>query len=408
LELYASSSLLIGNLILAHALGGAGGTGVLLLDEAHHLSDAVLGGLRMLAPLDLKSERLLLQIVLVGQPELEVKLEQPQLRPIHQRIALRCQLKPFPDDEVVHYIHHRLHTVGCERPDLFTPEALHHIAVSSRGLPRLINIICDNALLLAYGKSQPLVSAAIVNEVVANLRITPLANGTIPSEQLHLSLPPSMVAVQHSPSDMAAGTQSLPVVIQPPASPIAPITQAKRRTSLSLATGVVLALILGGVVYTRQATEVRPGVPAAEQGEQPQPQRQSRLARTNRAASGANVAPTIRTRQSPVGQATEAESKSPVPQITQAQPNGQELRVTDGQEVTFMVTVANPHAGLRYTWLLDGNEQSQGQTWPYKAVATDRGQPRIVTVRISDAYRHVVERSWKLHIRNADRPFPPR
>src|SRR5581483_11263427 len=154
-----------------------------LIDEAHHLNDEVLGGLRLIAPLDMKSERLLLQIVLVGQPELERRLEEPKLRPIRQRVALRCRLERLKDEEIASYIRHRLETVGCERQDLFDTEALRRIARSSHGVPRLINIICDNALLLAYGEKSHTVSAQLIDEAVEKLSIDELTNSAPAIEQ---------------------------------------------------------------------------------------------------------------------------------------------------------------------------------------------------------------------------------
>lgn len=147
-----------------------GGTGVLLIDEAQNLREEVLENLRLLSNLETASEKLI-QIVLVGQPELETKLDQPSLRQLKQRIALRCRLDRLKDREVGPFIHYRLRAVGYERQDLFLPEAIQRVALYSKGIPRLINMICDNALLIAYAASRKTVSAEMIEEVASDLRL---------------------------------------------------------------------------------------------------------------------------------------------------------------------------------------------------------------------------------------------
>jgi type II secretory pathway predicted ATPase ExeA/ankyrin repeat protein len=146
----------------------AGGTGALLIDEAQNLSDEVLENLRLLSNLETSQEKLL-QIVLVGQPELDRKLAQPHLRQLKQRIVLWSRLGPLPDREVGPFIRHRLRIAGCERQDLFSLEAIQRIALYAKGAPRLINVICDNALLIAYASSQARVTADMIEEVAIDL-----------------------------------------------------------------------------------------------------------------------------------------------------------------------------------------------------------------------------------------------
>lgn len=145
-----------------------GGTGVLLIDEAQNLAEEALENLRLLSNLETTSEKLL-QIVLVGQPELEVKLNQASLRQIKQRIAVRSRLDRLKDREVGPFVAYRLSAVGYEGRDLFSAEAIENIAVYSKGIPRLINIICDNALLIAYASSQKKVSAEMIREAARDL-----------------------------------------------------------------------------------------------------------------------------------------------------------------------------------------------------------------------------------------------
>jgi type II secretory pathway predicted ATPase ExeA len=147
-----------------------GGTGVLLVDEAQNLSEDVLENLRLLSNLETGSEKLL-QIVLVGQPELESMLDKPKFRQIKQRIAVRNHLDRLKDGEVGRYIDYRLNSVAADHKSPFTPAAIQRIALYSKGVPRLINIICDNALLIAYVTSQQKISGNIIEEVAQDLRL---------------------------------------------------------------------------------------------------------------------------------------------------------------------------------------------------------------------------------------------
>jgi general secretion pathway protein A len=143
----------------------------ILIDEAQDLSDELLEDIRLLSNFETDSNRLI-QIVLIGQPELEQRLDQPQLRQVKQRVTLRCRLTPLPSDEVGSYINCRLKTAGYEGKELFEPKAVEKIGLNSQGIPRLINVICDNALLIAYASSKRKVSAEIIEEVARDLRLT--------------------------------------------------------------------------------------------------------------------------------------------------------------------------------------------------------------------------------------------
>ena len=147
-----------------------GGTLVLLIDEAQNLGEEVLENLRLLSNLETASEKLL-QIVMVGQPELETKLNQPELRQLKQRIAIQCRLERLDDEEVGPFITYRLNTVGYKRQQLFMLDAVQEIAYYSKGFPRLINILCDNALLIAYATSQKRITADIIREAAGDLRL---------------------------------------------------------------------------------------------------------------------------------------------------------------------------------------------------------------------------------------------
>jgi general secretion pathway protein A len=174
------------NQLLMDQLAKAG-TVALLIDEAQNLEAEVLENLRLLSNLETTDEKLL-QIVLVGQPELESKLTRPELRQVKQRIAIQCRLERLDDEEVGPFINYRLNVVGYKRQQLFTPEAIRAIAYYSKGFPRLINILCDNALLIAYATSQRRVTEQIIEEAATDLRFEmrdggPRATG----ESRHLS-----------------------------------------------------------------------------------------------------------------------------------------------------------------------------------------------------------------------------
>jgi len=141
-----------------------------LVDEAQDLSDEALEGLRLLSNLETDQEKLI-QIVLMGQPELQARLDRPSLRQLKQRVALQCRLVPLKDEEVGPYIDFRLRAAGYKGKGLFHPDAFRQIAFYSNGIPRLMNIICDNALLCAYARSQKIVSADIIKEVARDLRL---------------------------------------------------------------------------------------------------------------------------------------------------------------------------------------------------------------------------------------------
>jgi type II secretory pathway predicted ATPase ExeA len=146
-----------------------------LIDEAQNLSAEALEGLRLLSNLETDQEKLI-QIVLMGQPELEAKLDQPSLRQLKERVALRCRLLPLMAEEVGPYIDARLRAAGYEGTNPFHRDAVQEIAEFSRGLPRLINIICDNALVTAFAGSQKIVSAKMIKEVAGDLRLGPGAS----------------------------------------------------------------------------------------------------------------------------------------------------------------------------------------------------------------------------------------
>jgi type II secretory pathway predicted ATPase ExeA len=127
----------------------AGETPVLVVDEAQGLPTRVLEEIRMLLNLETPREKLL-QIVLVGQPELEARIKRPELRQIKQRVALRCKTAPLDLSETHDYIQTRLEIAGANGKPVFAPQAIDAVYFYSRGIPRVINLLCENALINAY------------------------------------------------------------------------------------------------------------------------------------------------------------------------------------------------------------------------------------------------------------------
>lgn len=168
-----------------------GTTTVLVIDEAHLLSKEVLEEARLLNNLETARGKLL-QIALVGQPELDEKLDSPELRQLKQRVAFRCHLRPLNFDEMQEYIAWRLKRAGANgHPPQFPAAALEAIYSYSRGYPRLINAICENALISAYAKGTRIVSAPLITETCRDLRISaaPLPPGgeSVESQVNHLT-----------------------------------------------------------------------------------------------------------------------------------------------------------------------------------------------------------------------------
>jgi general secretion pathway protein A len=145
---------------------------VLIIDESHGLSPAVLEEVRLLANFETNSEKLL-QIVLSGQPELREILNQPGLRQLKQRISLRCTIKPLNLYEINNYVRFRLKTAGAERVNIFHSSAIELIGQASAGIPRVINNICDNALLYGYAASQETIFRETISDVIETLDILP-------------------------------------------------------------------------------------------------------------------------------------------------------------------------------------------------------------------------------------------
>jgi general secretion pathway protein A len=160
----------------------AGETAVLIVDEAQNLSADVLEEIRLLTNLETSTEKLL-QIVLTGQPELEEKLKIPQLRQLRQRITLRCKTSALSLEETFGYIAERLRIAGATGEPIFSKEAIQTVHLYSRGIPRVVNLLCEHSMINAYVDSLRPVPAQLVEEVARDFQldeVAPIAgNGTI-------------------------------------------------------------------------------------------------------------------------------------------------------------------------------------------------------------------------------------
>ena len=148
----------------------AGEMTALIVDEAQSLSLELLEEVRLLANMEMPSGKLL-PVVLAGQQELAERLEFPEMRQLKQRVALRFELKPFELDDTAAYIASRIHTAGGSPASMFTKEAVTLIHQHSRGIPRVINVICDNALVSGMALGHRRVERAMVSEVCRDLRL---------------------------------------------------------------------------------------------------------------------------------------------------------------------------------------------------------------------------------------------
>jgi len=152
----------------------SGGNVILIVDEAQNLDGDSMENLRLLSNLETPKQKLI-QIILSGQPELDVKLSRPELRQLAQRISLRRYINPLSEKETYEYIQHRLSVADYTGPSLFSRRARRMIWEYSEGVPRKINILCDNALLVGYAIGGKTIEASIVEEAIRDLSWSPFS-----------------------------------------------------------------------------------------------------------------------------------------------------------------------------------------------------------------------------------------
>jgi general secretion pathway protein A len=165
----ASMLRLLGNVLMSRHSQGL--RTILVVDEAHLLPHHLLEEIRLLSNFETNREKLL-QVILCGQPELHELLGQPELRQLKQRVSLKCSIKTLTPHETGEYIRWRLRIAGCTNENLFEPEAIKMVHRFSGGIPRIINNICDNALLTGFSEGSARITVAIINEVVEVLDLT--------------------------------------------------------------------------------------------------------------------------------------------------------------------------------------------------------------------------------------------
>jgi type II secretory pathway predicted ATPase ExeA len=182
----------------------AGETAVLIVDEAQNLTEEVLEEIRMLTNLETFTEKLL-QIVLVGQPELETKLKQPQLRQLRQRLTLRVKTHPLTAEETKAYVQQRLRIAGSDGRAIFDREALTVVHTYANGIPRVLNLLCEHCLVSAFVDQKPTVTANIVHAVAADLDLSDSAASTVPPV-------PSLPASDSEKFDLAEALRTLATV----------------------------------------------------------------------------------------------------------------------------------------------------------------------------------------------------
>jgi len=147
-----------------------GRTVVLIVDEAHNLEWEVLEEIRLLGNLENRNGKLL-QIILAGQPELDRKLDAPNLRQLKQRIVLRCSLQPFTLRDAIDYIESRLERAGLADQEIFSEELMAEIHLRAQGIPRVINAVCDNLLLTAFAVENRVCTTDMLDEVCKDMRL---------------------------------------------------------------------------------------------------------------------------------------------------------------------------------------------------------------------------------------------
>jgi type II secretory pathway predicted ATPase ExeA len=177
----------------------AGQTAVLIVDEAQGLPCEVLEELHLLLNLE-TPQQTLLQVVLVGQPELEEKLRKPQLRQLRQRISVRCKTAPLTPAETNEYVLHRLSAAGTGGEPIFESEAINAIYFYSRGIPRVINLLCDQALMSASALELRPAPVRLVEEVAFMFEFDELKPGVLSAYSRYASCASWMTESSHSPA----------------------------------------------------------------------------------------------------------------------------------------------------------------------------------------------------------------
>jgi general secretion pathway protein A len=194
----------------------AGRRFVLAIDEAQNLTPEVLETIRLLSNFETPSDKLI-QILLIGQPQLAEKLARPELEQLHQRVSVFAKLEPLSPGETALYIDHRLKVAGYEGKPLFSPGALRVITEQSQGIPRKINALCFSALSLACAMGRNLVDVGMMEEVVSDREVVPTkrAKPAVPAAVAPLAeIPVADTPIPAAPDDAAPALDTTTVMLR--------------------------------------------------------------------------------------------------------------------------------------------------------------------------------------------------
>ena len=192
----------------------AGRMVLLVIDEAQNLSLGALEELRMLSNLETEKSKLL-QIVLVGQPNLREKLNAPELEQLRQRVTVSYHLMPLDADETANYINHRLRRAALGAPLEFPRDATDAIHARSRGVPRIVNVICDAALVFGYAEERRAVDLELVQEVLGELEVTGVLPPIGATNMTEAAPSPAPVRAEAPPATVTAAAAPAPRVAAP-------------------------------------------------------------------------------------------------------------------------------------------------------------------------------------------------
>ena len=357
----------------------AGRMTVLLIDAAHRLDDEALAHLRLLIPVDKLSDKPLLQIVLASRPEIDQRLEQPQLRSLQQRIALRYRLTRWEEQDIALFILQWQHGIRDIQPKKFTPEAIHRIALYSQGLPRLVELFCDLALIAADETPQQPISAAIVDRIAPALRTL---------QQLPDGIPIALGVSEPFPWKRFAPVSVVLTLL------VLGLFSSWMFMSFPLDTVVRLSTPVSEQPRTasRQTTLAPPAILPAPPREVLE---QAAVEANREGAESENEQPVAPTPPPP-----------PTLVIAKAHPTMPNLKLVEGKSLTFAIEAVSTHPEpLQYLWLLDGQEQAREPRWTYRPRFDEGGiTHKEVTVRIMNKHNLMAERTWEVLVQDVNRP----
>lgn len=238
-----------------------GGNVVLLVDEAQNLDPVDMENLRLISNLETYKNKVI-QVVLSGQPQLDAKLNRPELRQLHQRISLKRYITALTEKETYGYVQHRLSVAEYDGPALFDDQVQQLIWEYSGGVPRKINILCDNALLIGYGLRQATIDTSVIEEAIKDLSWSPLSG----SSEAHATTPieaRAAIPIETTAAAPIEATVTTPIETDPQ-------LPKKTRPRLAITASLVLAactifvvgLLLGSSLFNRQ--EGRPTLVSAK------------------------------------------------------------------------------------------------------------------------------------------------